>query len=116
MSAPQPQQTEPKRHYITPPKFTEETARRFDRHSATNAAIVRADLTCECEPYIDVLTFGRWRGLGMRPAKGSKAHRVMTWAVSAYTTDEDPERVRHSRSLRKAILFCRCQVVARRSL
>jgi len=117
MSAPQPQQTPPKRRYIRQ-RLTPETAGQFDRFSPQNAAIVRNTLSCDCQPYTDVYTYNRWQEFGLTPAEGSKAAVYVPTRATRYFRIEgdpetDPETVHADTRPTRAALFCRCQVVPR---
>ena len=94
-----------------PRKFDEESAQRFDRGPSDNSVdALRRELTCECEPYVDVLTFARWKALGRSVRKGQKAHRLAVYHETAYREEGDPENVEHHAKVHAtACVFCRCQ-------
>ena len=68
--------------------YTPETATTFKRGVYEPSAQVADNaFQCGCAPYIDILTFGRWRALGRPVRKGQKGTRIG-----------------------RATLFCACQV------
>jgi hypothetical protein len=52
---------------------------------------------CDCLPYFDVFTYGRWKALWMAPRKGEHGIRIPT--------------VIRAGEQKYATVFCRCQVV-----
>ena len=105
---------QPKRErvWLAPEKatpFTEETARHFDAgYSEKNAQIVAMSLECDCEPYVDVLTFKRWKALGRSVKKGETSIKLAVQKEAAYR-EEGSEGVHHAKVARSAPVFCRCQ-------
>ena len=72
------------------PKMTAEDATAFVGYSVSSASQVVAAIEdrraegvhvdCQCEPYVDTLTFNRWKATGFSVQKGEKALRVATFA------------------------------------
>ena len=110
MASPQPRRWTPEPRET----FNADTARKFSRYSGRNAAQLADALPCDCQPYVDILTFGRWKGLDRAPAKGQKAHHIACKRLRQYTTDDDPETVLTASIKYVAHVFCRCQTVERR--
>lgn len=93
------------------PKMTAEDARTFDSFSRANYALLKAELTCGCEPYNDVFTLKRWNAQGYRIVKGQKAHRITVF-IHRDVEDEETGKVKHFSRPWTAYVFCRCQVKA----
>lgn len=64
---------------------------------------------CECEPYEDIFTFGRWRALGQAVKKGEKALRIVSFAKGKSRTDQEGNEVEGRLFPTSLCLFCRCQ-------
>lgn len=89
--------------------MTPEQATRFETYSPLNATIVRACLKCGCEPYVDVLTYNRWKALGYQVRKGEKAlHLALVKHVDKM--DDSGEVLETRRILGSSAVFCRHQV------
>ena len=88
-------------------KMTAETAKAFDSYSARNAAIVMSQLSCECIPYEEVMTYQRWKALGYQVKKGEHGIKLSTYKT--YTVEDDGEIVTKRRPW-KSTVFCKCQV------
>lgn len=56
--------------------LTSANAANFDSISEANATVVDAALTCACQPYLDVLTYDRWRALGRQVRHGQHGIRI----------------------------------------
>ncbi|MEE9612352.1 MAG: hypothetical protein V3W19_13945 [Desulfatiglandales bacterium] len=100
------------------PKMTAKQAKEFDTISEKNYLMVKALLAsksdpCQCEPYKDVFTYGRWKAQGYQVQRGSKAIKAPlvkrgTKEVEHPTTGE--KDIKHWRVMTVSYLFCRCQV------
>lgn len=103
----------------TRPRMTESQARDFDRMSEASAEQLAAAIearaeagiheNCDCQPYEDVFTIGRWNAQGYSVRRGEKALRVSSYAVTEGEDETDGEAKRHLRPV-NLVLFCRCQV------
>ena len=91
------------------PALTSEQARTFGRYSVGNAAQVMTALSCGCEPYVDVFTFGRWIAQGYAVQKGQKALRLSVVRESVREDKETGELTVRKVFVAGAV-FCRCQV------
>ena len=89
--------------------MTREQATSFSTYSPLNATIVRACLKCGCQPYVDVLTYNRWRALGYQVRRGEKAlHLALVKNVDKM--DDSGEVLETRRILGTSAVFCRHQV------
>ena len=86
----------------TRPKMTAESAQSFGRFSIHNATLVKASLTCDCDPYADVFTFKRWKAQGRVVMRGQHGIRI---GVVLDKDRDDTDRPMFAR----ASVFCRCQ-------
>ena len=93
----------------TGPKLTPEQARTFHTYSVGNAASLAMALTCDCVPYQDTYTFGRWIAQGYAVRKGEHGHHI---SVKHETEKRDKEtgEVTTGERWGTAVVFCRCQV------
>ena len=110
--ATQEQTQQPKRVWISKPapKYTVDTAKEFGGYSDASIEILLNDLDCECRPYEDVFTYGRWKGLKRQVRKGEKAHRLPTHRPSAFRFEGEAEEVERNVMVKTtACVFCRCQ-------
>lgn len=106
------------------PAMTADEARAFHGVSLMSYSQVVEQLACDCEPYADIFTFGRWRALGYHVVKGQKAIKFASW-VPVETADskaaadgaEDGEQTTRTGRLipRTLSVFCRHQVEANES-
>ncbi len=63
---------------------------------------------CDCQPYRDVFTFGRWLDQGMAVRKGERALKISSFVKRDPKPGQDPTE---ERLIPKTLcLFCRCQV------
>ena len=86
------------------PAMTAEDARRFDRISPANAALVMASLSCECNPYRDVFTYRRWKAQGYQVRRGE--HGIKLSGVrDVVDKNGDSKKIFFGTTV-----FCRCQV------
>jgi hypothetical protein len=101
----------------TRPPMTAEEARQFDHMSAQNAVLLRdaaALRGCECEPYRDWFTYGRWRAQGYQVQKGEHGVRLGIIIKSERREQVDgEEKVTTTRRPWSTHVFCRCQVQAK---
>ena len=89
--------------------MTREAAQQFERFSVSNAAHVKAALSCACNPYEDVYTMRRWNAQGFSVRKGSKA--IMLPIIKHVpATDRQTEEATVIKLMGRAWVFCRCQV------
>ena len=88
-------------------KMTAGEAVTFSRYSVFNAATVRHTLTCGCEPYKDVFTFGRWIAQGFGVNKGEKSIKLPV------VRTEDKEDGTTAKIFHNSPVFCRHQVSKR---
>lgn len=87
--------------------MTKEEAKAFDSYSERNAAIILSQLSCDCVPYVTVLTYQRWKALGYQVKKGEHGIKLLTYKT--YEVEEDSEIVTRKRPW-KSTVFCKCQV------
>ena len=98
-----------RRHRSSTPRMTAEQATQFDTMSAQNAAIIKDQIPCECEPYRDVFTFNRWKALGCHVRKGEHGIRIDIYTERTIEDKETGEE-KKVKARAKAVCFCRCQV------
>jgi len=55
--------------------MTEAEAKHFDRHSATNTAILES-VRPDCKAYEDWFTYKRWKAQGKQVARGEKGTKI----------------------------------------
>lgn len=88
--------------------MTAEQARTFTRRSAHSAAaaelVLRETNGCDCEAYVTIFTFRRWRAQGRIVSKGQHGVRLTTW-IERLDDDGNP----NGRFPRTVTVFCRCQ-------
>ena len=92
------------------PPMTADEARSFDRFSVANAARVAGAIAargCDCEPYGDVFTFGRWIAQDRVVCKGEKG--IQLPVVIHGTKETKAGGVEEITLLRRSYVFCRCQ-------
>lgn len=92
--------------------MSELEAKKFESFSEQNYEAVKAELDCECEPYVDVFTFNRWKAQGYSVIKGEKAIRIKT-VVSKEIEDKKTGDKELKKFPKQACVFCRCQVEKR---
>lgn len=93
---------------------TKEQAQSFETYSVANAAQVKSALTCGCEPYQDVFTYGRWAAQGFQVQRGERAIRLPVMK-SIVVRDETTGEERHvGKRPWTAFVFCRHQVAPRK--
>ena len=90
------------------PTMTPGEARTFGRISPANAAWVMANLKCDCSPYQDVLTYGRWHALGYQVRKGE--HGIKLSVVREVSKEADDGTITTRKLFAGAVVFCKCQV------
>lgn len=90
--------------------FTADAARAFTAKSLANAAYIRGQLACDCEPYADVFTYRRWQAQGQQVRRGEKGIKIPVVKTVEGADDDDAPRKRDRRILGSASVFCRCQV------
>ena len=89
-------------------RMTAEAARAFVGYSVANAVAVKARLTCGCEPYEDVYTFGRWIAQGYCVRKGE--HAIKIPVVRTVEKEGEDGETKLVRMFGNGAVFCRCQV------
>jgi mannose-6-phosphate isomerase class I len=89
--------------------MTELEARKFDRFSEQNYEVVKEQLECGCEPYVDVFTLKRWNAQGFKVKKGEKSIRITT-IVKKEVKDKKTGEKETKQFPKTAFVFCRCQV------
>jgi len=77
----------------------------FSRYSEANASKVVSTLTCGCQPYQDVFTYGRWQAMGFQVQRGEKAIRL---PLIKEVQDADTEETKRVKGM--SFVFCRHQV------
>lgn len=98
------------------PRMTEAEAKDFDHYSPANIVRVldaMAAKGCQCQPYADVYTYGRWTAQGMQVQRGEKSIAIPIIVNGDDEEDPDGEIRPGVRLLWTAHLFCRCQVQPR---
>ncbi len=85
-------------------KMTETEAKSFSRYSVANASHLKSALSCGCEPYKDIFTFGRWIAQGYAVKKGEKAIKIPV------VRTEDKEDGTTAKIFHNSPVFCRHQV------
>lgn len=83
-------------------------ARTFTHKSESSYQQVKSQLSCDCEPYEDVFTYGRWKALGQQVQKGERSIKLQTW-IPIVDKDENGDPVTTGVRPKTASLFCRCQ-------
>jgi|TARA_Y100000034_G_C6806583_1_gene362235 hypothetical protein len=91
------------------PKMTAKEARQFDTYSERNASTVEESLECDCQPYEDVFTYGRWIAQGYQVQKGERSIRIPV-IVRIREEDDNGDMVIKRSLKRSSPVFCRCQV------
>jgi hypothetical protein len=92
---------------LAPQKMTASDAKTFGRQSIQNMAVVLDARKCDCEPYRDFFTYGRWRAQGYQVRKGQ--HGIKLAVVINVPVEDDGKQT--TRSLRRtSSVFCRHQV------
>ena len=98
------------------PQMTAEDARHFSQGHSTRQAMIldmaAAERGCNCEPYQDWFTYGRWRAQGQQVQQGEKGTNL---AIYIETEKEDKETGEITRGKRPwhTRVFCRHQVAKR---
>lgn len=93
-------------------KMSELEAKKFDTFSELNYETVKGTLECDCEPYVDVFTFNRWKAQGYSVMKGEKAIKITT-IVKKEVEDKDSGKKEEKKFPKQSCVFCRCQVEKR---
>ena len=96
---------------VTREKMTPAQATTFGTYSVANAAHVKHNLACGCEPYRDVFTYRRWQAQGFQVQRGQKAIRIPVVKVIA-TENKDTGAEETHKLLGTGAVFCRHQVAA----
>jgi antirestriction protein ArdC len=92
--------------------MTADEARTFERYSVMNVVQLKASLECECEPYVDIFTFRRWKAQGFSVMRGQKGHKIMTY-IKGSKTVKDENGLEKEETFKRpwtSTVFCRCQV------
>ena len=89
--------------------MTKDQATSFDSVSMNNAITVASQLTCDCQPYLDVFTYNRWIAQGYRVMKGQHGIHITTF-VPIKKTEQDGNVKVIGRVPKTSVVFCRCQV------
>ena len=94
------------------PTMTAEQARTFEHGtSSNNAAMLQAVLPCNCKPYEDIFTYGRWKAQGFQVRRGEKSKKITTYKTGKTKVDEKTgEETPGRKFAKKSAVFCRCQV------
>lgn len=71
-------------------QLTGQQAIQFERFSLTNAALIQAALTCDCQPYVDTFTYERWKAQGMQVQRGQKGIKI--GVLREVPDRDDPEK------------------------
>ena len=90
-------------------KMTATEARTFTATSPENAAFVEEIFTCNCQAYVDIFTYNRWKSQGFQVRKGEKAAKIKTYIPIKNKDDKGNEIVAYMKP-RITSVFCRCQV------
>ena len=90
-------------------KMTATEAKTFTATSAENAAFVEEIFECDCEAYIDIFTYGRWKAQGMQVQKGQKSAKIKVY-IPIKEKDESGNEVVAYMKPKITSVFCRCQV------
>ncbi len=94
-------------------KMTADDAQRFDSYSVANAVKVTSNLSCGCQPYVDVFTFRRWLAQGFAVQRGQHAIKIPVVKMIEREDRETGEKTTR-RILGSGAVFCRCQVAPAR--
>lgn len=91
--------------------MTETEARTFDR-GVSVASIVAAEhpRECDCEAYIDIFTFRRWKAQGFVVRKGQHGTKCTTWIAVQKRDITTGESTPNGTRPKRYTVFCRCQV------
>ena len=90
--------------------MTKDNAKQFDRFSAFNYAVIKSNLTCDCEPYEDVFTFKRWNLQGYKIQKGAKSIKINTYIPFNIKDEKTGKIIKTITKPKTSCVFCRCQV------
>ena len=93
----------------TKARMTEREATSFDTFSMMNATIVVSERKCECQPYIDIFTYNRWKAQGFQVKRGEHGTHIQTF-VPITKADNDGNVKVTGRVPKTSVVFCRCQV------
>ena len=66
-------------------------------------------LSCDCQAYVDVFTFNRWKAQGLAVQKGQKCTRTPL-IKNVPVDDEDTGKTEFRQVMTTSALFCRHQV------
>ena len=90
-------------------KMTAREAKTFTATSPENATFVEDTFKCDCEAYIDIFTYGRWKAQGMQVQKGQKSVKIKTYIPIKERDDQGNEVIAYMKPKITSV-FCRCQV------
>lgn len=90
-------------------KMSELEAKKFEGFSEVNYEILKETLECDCEPYVDIFTFNRWKAQGYSVMKGQKATKITTIVKREYEDKKSGEKETKTFPKNTSV-FCRCQV------
>ena len=90
-------------------RMTASDARQFDGASVQNSMAVLMALECDCQPYVNVFTYNRWKAQGFQVQRGEKSIRLpIIYSRTVEDRDTGEKRTEKRRGL--SAVFCRCQV------
>lgn len=90
--------------------MTNEDAKIFEYQSDAAALFLLNVLECDCQPYVDVFTYNRWKAQDFQVQRGEKGIGMTTYKVIE-TGKENEDGTAVTRSIPKRYsVFCRCQV------
>ena len=98
------------RRQVKHPPMTPKQATSFDRFSVANHTIVKRTLHCDCNPYKDVFTYGRWKAQGYQVRRGEHGIHIPVISTTLTPNEEDEEQLEERKLFHSAVVFCRCQV------
>ncbi|MGR9527652.1 ArdC-like ssDNA-binding domain-containing protein (plasmid) [Priestia megaterium] len=90
-------------------KMSELEAKKFEGFSEINYEILKETLECDCEPYVDIFTFNRWKAQGYSVMKGQKATKIST-IIKKEVEDKKTKKKELKSFPKNTSVFCRCQV------
>ncbi|MCH7523633.1 MAG: hypothetical protein IIC74_01155 [Bacteroidetes bacterium] len=101
-------------------RMTADEARSFEGFSESNTELLLSMLECNCSPYLDVFTYGRWQAQDMQVRKmdkdkGEGAYKLPLYRTIEKTDEDTGEVTQVSIPAGNSNVFCRCQVDAKQS-